>query len=399
MNVKPCLIIFFLFVNYSFSMAQHNANYEESKVPDLILPDPFVSLKGKLISTRQDWEEIRRPEILDLFRDNVYGNIPADFDTISFSEVQESENPYPDKAILKEVNIAVSRNGKSHTMRLNVFLPKSKKGPFPVFLLINHRPNPGNGTLIEEGYWSVAELIDRGYATASFHGETVAPDDAERFSEGILNTLYPEELTKDDGMRTLGAWAWGAMRAMDFFEQDSLFDTKKSALVGHSRSGKATLWAAANDTRWAVAFPNESGCGGAAISRRKYGETIAQINSSFPHWFAENFTVFNDQEETLPVDQHMLASLIAPRAVYFASAREDQWADPKGEYISIQLGSRVYSEIYGLNVNFPLAFEELDSPIIQPLSGYHIREGKHNLTWEDWEHFIDFAELQWNQFR
>lgn len=399
MTVKPYLIIFFLFVNYSFSMAQHNANYEESKVPDLTLPDPFVSLKGKLISTRQDWEEIRRPEILDLFRDNIYGNIPADFDTISFSEVQESENPYPDKAILKEVNIAVSRNGKSHTMRLNVFLPKSRKGPFPVFLLINHRPNPGNGTLVEEGYWAVTELIDRGYATASFHGETVAPDDAERFSEGILNTLYPEELINDDGMRTLGAWAWGAMRAMDYFEQDPVFDTKRSALVGHSRSGKATLWAAANDTRWAVAFPNESGCGGAAISRRKFGETIAQINSSFPHWFAENFTAFNDQEETLPVDQHMLVSLIAPRAVYFASAGEDQWADPKGEYISMQLGSRVYAEIYGQNVNFPLAFEELDSPIIQPLAGYHIREGKHNLTWEDWKHFMDFAELQWNQSR
>lgn len=375
-------------------MAQQNANYDESKVPGIILPDPFVSLKGQLISTPQEWEEIRRPEILNLFRENVYGNIPTDFDNISFSEVQESENPYPEKAILQEVDIVTSRNGKSNTMRLNIFLPKNEKGPFPIVLLINHRPKPENGDLVEEGYWSVLELIDRGYATASFHGETVAPDDAERFSEGILNTLYPEELTKTDGMRTLGAWGWGAMRAMDYFEQNSMFDTKRSALVGHSRGGKAALWAAANDTRWSVAFPNESGCGGAAISRRKYGETVTVINTSFPHWFAQNFRAYNNQEEILPVDQHMLAMLIAPRAVYFASARGDQWADPKGEYISMQLGSRVYSEIYKQDVNFPLAFEELNSPILQPSAGYHIREGKHNLTGEDWKHFIDFAEIQ-----
>ncbi|WP_245942386.1 alpha/beta hydrolase family protein [Algoriphagus chordae] len=376
-------------------MAQNNPNYDESKVPDITLPDPFVSLGGKLISTQQDWEEIRRPEILNLFREHVYGNIPTDFDEISFEEVQESQNPYPEKAILKEVNITVSRNGKSHTMRLNLFLPKTAKSPFPIFLLINHRPKHSDGSLVEEGFWSASELINRGYATASFHGETVAPDDAERYSEGILQTLYPEELEKSDGMKTLGAWGWAAMRAMDYFEQNPMIDSKRSALIGHSRGGKATLWAAANDLRWSVAFPNESGCGGAAISRRKYGETLAVINTSFPHWFADNFNAYNGAEETLPVDQHMLAALIAPRAVYFASARGDQWADPKGEYISMQLGARVFSEIYDQDVNFPLAFEELKNPIIQPFAGYHIREGKHSLTWEDWEHFIDFAKIQW----
>ncbi|PZX59134.1 hypothetical protein LV84_01160 [Algoriphagus ratkowskyi] len=380
-------------------MAQHNANYDESKVPDITLPDPFVSLRGKLIITQQDWEEIRRPEILDLFREYVYGNVPTDFDQISFSEVQESQNPYDDKAILKEVNISVSRKGKSHTMRLNVFLPKVGKGPFPIFLLVNHRAENEEVGLVEEGYWPVSELIDRGYAIASFHGETVAPDDAERFSEGILTSIYPEELGMADGMRTFGAWAWAAMRAMDYFEQDPLYNTRKSALIGHSRSGKTALWAGANDPRWSVVYSNESGCGGAAISRRKYGETVAVINSSFPHWFAENFKAYNGQEETLPVDQHMLAALIAPRALYIASARGDQWADPKGEYISMQLGSRVYSEIYQQEVTFPLAFEEIASPVIQSFAGYHIRDGKHNLTWEDWKNFIDFAEIQWNQIR
>ncbi|MEP0711434.1 acetylxylan esterase [Algoriphagus sp.] len=396
MGFKPYLFTFLTVLFYSITMAQSPANYDESKVPGINLPDPFVSLSGRFISSIEDWEQIRRPEILNLFRENIYGNIPNDFDEISFDEVEEASNPYPEKAILKEVNITVTRNGKSHTMRLNLFLPKTGNAPFPIFLLINHRPKPEDGSLVEDGFWPVSELINRGFATASFHGETVAPDDAERFSEGILDTLYPEELSKPDGMRTLGAWSWAAMRAMDYFEQSPLVDITKSALVGHSRGGKATLWAAANDTRWTVAFPNESGCGGAAISRRKYGETVAIINSKFPHWFADNFNAFNHQEENLPVDQHLLAMLFAPRSIYFASARGDQWADPKGEYISMQLGSRVYAEIYGKEVSFPLAFEELKEPIIQPFAGYHIRQGKHNLTWEDWEHFIEFVEIQWN---
>lgn len=394
MTIKPYLILPFLLVNYSFSMAQNIPNYDESKVPDLSLTDPFVSLKGQLINSQEDWEEIRRPEILDLFREHVYGNVRTDFDNISFQEVQETPNPYPDKAILKEVDIAVSRNGKSHTMRLNVFLPKGE-GPFPIILLINHRAYVEGEGLVEEGYWAVQQLVERGYATASFHGETVAPDNSERFSEGILDTLYPEELSKKDGMRTLGAWGWAAMRAMDYFQQDQQYNTDKSALVGHSRSGKATLWTAANDTRWSIAYSNESGCGGAALSKRKYGETVNVINTSFPHWFAENFRSYNDQEETLPLDQHMLATLIAPRAIYFASARGDQWADPKGEYISLQLGSRVYEHIYKQDVGFPLAFEELSTPITQPFAGYHIREGKHALTIEDWAHFLDFVEIQW----
>ena len=375
-------------------MAQNTPNYDESKVPDLTLPDPFVSLRGQLINSQEDWEKIRRPEIINLFREHVYGNIRTDFDTISFNEVQENPNPYPGKAILKEIDISVSKNGKSHTMRLNVFLPPGD-GPFPIILLINHRAYVKEEGLVEEGYWPVEQLVEQGYATASFHAETVAPDDKQRFREGILTTLYPEELTKKEGMRTFGAWAWAAMRAMDYFAQDNLYNTDKSALVGHSRSGKATLWTAANDTRWSIAYANESGCGGAALSKRKYGETVSVINTNFPHWFAENFRSYNDQEESLPLDQHMLATLIAPRAIYFTSARGDQWADPKGEYLSLQLGSRVYKNIYKKDVCFPLAFEELDSPVTQPFAGYHIRAGKHGLTWEDWAHFIDFAEIQW----
>lgn len=396
--MKPKISFLLLLLSLTMNlMAQIPANYDESKVPDLILPDPFVSLKGNPILTVEDWENIRRPEILRLFEQNIYGQVPKDFETISFSEVKEKDNAFPDIAIFKEIDILVMRNGKSHKMRLNVYIPKKGKGPYPVFMLINHRYQEPLSELVETGFWPIRDLIEKGYATASFDVDTVAPDDPEKFTEGILETLYPEQLSKKDGMRALGAWAWGAMRAMDYFEKEAMIDASKAIIVGHSRGGKAALWASANDTRWAVTVSNESGCGGATLSRRKFGETVHLINNGFPFWFSENFKAFNGKEEMLPVDQHMLVSLIAPRTVYVSSAREDRWADPKGEYLSIKLGSRIYPLIYGKEVNFPLDFEEQKEPIIQPYAGYHIREGRHNLTLEDWSSFMDFVEMNFGK--
>lgn len=377
-------------------MAQREVNEDESKVPAFSLPDPFVSEKGHLIKTISDWENIRRPEIMNLFTNEVYGGIPKDFDSISFQESTEFENPFAETAIFKEIDITVKRNGKSHTMRLNVFFPKTATKPSPIILLINHRPKDENGEIAEEGYWPVEKILQAGFATASFHGETVAPDDSERFTEGILETLYPEELDNPAGMRTFGVWGWASMRAMDYFIQEPLIDTKNSAIVGHSRSGKTALWTGANDPRWSVVISNESGCGGAALSRRKFGETVKIINTAFPHWFNDNFKKYNDQENLLPIDQHMLAMMIAPRAIYFSSAREDFWADPKGEYLSLQIGSRVYTDIYGESVSFPDTFENLKSPVIQTHAGYHIRNGGHGLTPEDWGHFLEFIKLNIN---
>jgi hypothetical protein len=383
---------FILTIQAMDTLAQSEANYDENKVPAMILPDIFISENGKLIQTKAEWENLRRTEILKLFESEVYGRIPNDIDHLAFETVQENPNPFPEISELEEVNITIQRNGKSHTMRINLFLPKGKTGPFPIVLLINYKPKYPDGKLAEEGFWPVVELIQKGFATASFHVETVSPDKVNTFQEGIISTLYPDEIGQAAGMKALGAWGWGAMRAMDYFVQHPQINSKKSVLVGFSRSGKAALWASANDPRWAITFANESGCGGAALSKRKYGETVETINRRFPHWFAENFQKYNKQEDLLPLDQHMLPGLIAPRAVYYASAREDQWADPKGEYLGIQLGSRVHTEIYEKNAEFKPEFEEISSPIHLESVGYHIREGKHNLTWEDWRIFLEFVE-------
>lgn len=390
-TMKNIALLFAFILFPLVTMSQTQPNYDESKVPALHLPDPFVSEKGKQIRSIEDWEKVRRSEIFRLFESEVYGHLPKDFDAISFNVVNEKKNPFPEVADLEEVDITVSRNGKSHTMRVNFFLPKSQKGPFPVILLINYLPKYPDGKLVDESFWPVPELIQRGFATASFHAETVAPDDAKTYQNGIISTLYPEQIGKVDGLKAFGAWGWAAMRAMDYFEQHPRIDAKKSILVGHSRTGKTALWTSANDPRWAITYANESGCGGAALSKRKFGETVEAINNRFPHWFADNFRKYNGKEETLPLDQHLLPGLIAPRAVYYSSARGDQWADPKGEYLGIQLGSRVAAEIYGKKAVFEKSFEELNGPVHLESVGYHIREGKHDLTWEDWRMFLEFV--------
>jgi hypothetical protein len=246
--IKYFILLFFIQISMTVK-AQNQTNYDESKVPAIILPDPFVSEKGMLIDNLADWEYIRRPEIFQLFETEVYGKLPKDFDTIAFAKVSEKENPYASLAELEEVDITVSRNGKSHTMRINLFLPKYQKGPFPIILLINYMPAYPDGSLVDESFWPVSELLKRGFATASFHAETVAPDTNEDYKNGIISTLYPEQIGMPNGMKAYGAWGWGAMRAMDYFEQHPQIDYKKSILVGHSRTGKAALWTSANDPR------------------------------------------------------------------------------------------------------------------------------------------------------
>ncbi|WP_209328763.1 alpha/beta hydrolase family protein [Lunatimonas salinarum] len=374
---------------------QAGFNYDESKVPSYSLPDLFVSTKGQEINTITDWNFVRRPEIISLFEDHVYGKLPRDLDGITFTLVNGDEQAMDGLAILKEVNVTVQRNGKSITMPLTVFVPKHHQGDAaPVFLLITHRgPENIDPTRKEKSdFWPAEMLISRGYAVAAIHVQDVSDDNKETFKEDILTKLYPEQLTMSNGMRGLGAWAWGAMRAMDYFESDPDIDATRAGVVGHSRGGKAALWTGAQDTRWAITISNESGCGGAALSRRRFGETVARINTNFPYWFTDNFNRYNDNEDALPVDQHMLIAAIAPRAVYVASAEEDQWADPKGEYLSLKLGSRAHQTIYQMDTKLPQEQPKVGEPIHMGSLGYHMRGGTHNLTALDWSYFLDFAD-------
>ena len=267
MTHKSLLYFFLLSILPCLVFGQKDANKDESKVPEYSIPDIFVNLKGQEINSIQDWVHKRRPEIVNLFEDNVYGNIPKALDAINFTTVNEDKMAMNGMATLKEVDIEVTNRSKKNTIRLILFIPNGKNQPAPVFLLINHR-DPENIDPTRKnkmGFWPAEEIIQRGYAAATFHVKDVSDDDKVTFTEDILNTLYPEELEKENGMRGLGAWAWGAMRAMDYFETAPEIDSKKAAVIGHSRGGKASLWTGASDPRWAITISNESGCGGAAL--------------------------------------------------------------------------------------------------------------------------------------
>ncbi|GAB4025948.1 dienelactone hydrolase family protein [Spirosoma gilvum] len=376
---------------------KNEANYDESKVPPYTLPDVLKTTKNQTVRTKADWEKVRRPEIIQLFEEQVYGQMPKSFDRLTYSIKNERANAMAGKATLKELAIEVVNHTRPVSINLVLFIPNQPKGPVPVFLLINNRgkDNTDPTRAHKSEFWPAEMVIDSGYAVAAFHVSDLAPDDTIQYTTGVLQ-LYPEQLTAPDGMRAIGAWAWGASRVLDYLEKDPAIDAKKVVLVGHSRGGKASLWAAAEDQRFALCVTNCSGNTGAALARRRFGETVSRINTVFPHWFTPNYKKYNHNEDQLPVDQHMLLAAIAPRPLYVTNASKDLWADPMGTYLSVKQAASVYA-LYGLKPTLPTLPPAINHPLMTSVIGYHNREGEHNLTAYDWRNFIRFASIQFKR--
>jgi hypothetical protein len=378
------------------SAKQKEFNYDEARVGAVDLPDPLKS-GSTTIKTPAAWSK-RRAEILTLFRDHVYGRSPGPPERLRFETVQENASAMAGTATLKRVAIVSTHKGRQHRFELTMFVPNAVKGRVPLFLLMNNRP-PSNvdPTRAEKsGFWPAEEVIGRGYAIAAFQVGDLAPDNKDTFREGVIE-LFENTTTGPRDERAWGAlaaWAWGARRAMDYFVTDARIDPKRVVVIGHSRGGKAALWAGAEDERFAIVVSNESGEGGAALSRRHFGETLARITDTFPHWFAGKYRSFAGRPEALPVDQHMLLSLVAPRAVYVASADEDLWSDPRGEFLSLAYSSPVFA-LWGDPRIAADAMPPLEKPLVAGRRGYHVRSGVHNLTPYDWQRFVDFAESLW----
>lgn len=387
------------------------------------LPELLVSEDGTEINSDAQWEDLRREEILEIFKDHVYGRVPETELSISKQVKFLDREALGGSAVQKEVELLVSNGTDTLDISVLIFLPKGQKGPVPLFVGLNFYGNHtihsdpqitvkdnwviNNNALgitehsaderfrgVRVSRWPVEEILSRGYGLATLCCADMDPDFDDGFKNGIHGlTGKGDEQRDENSWGSISAWAWGLSRTMDYFEEDLEIDAGRVAVIGHSRLGKTSLWAGAQDERFALVISNNSGCGGAALSRRAYGERVSRINSVFPHWFAGKFKDYNDNEAELPVDQHMLMALMAPRPLYVASAEEDEWADPYGEYLSLIYGSPVYA-LFGSSPLEEKQLPEVNQPISVGNLGYHIRTGKHDLTRYDWEQYLDFADEQ-----
>lgn len=376
--------------------------YREEKVPPYTLPDPLLRPDGTKVTTAKEWEADHRQRTLDLFSTHVYGRTPPKPARMSFEVLATEPRHMDGTATLKRIKITAADDaGKSFSFEAALLTPNAAKAPVPAFVFINNRPlaSADPSRKDKNGFWPAEEIIARGYATAVFRTGDVDPDKKgdEARAQGVRG-VWPAGAGKigEDAWATIGAWAWGASRVLDYLETDKAIDAKHVAVIGHSRGGKTALWCAAQDTRFALAISSCSGEGGASISRRRFGETTTVINTAFPYWFCDNYKKYNDKENDMPVDQHQLVALVAPRAVAIGSADEDLWADPRGEFLSLAHAAPVFA-LYNLPTLSPTEMPALNAPINRGQLHYHVRPGIHNLTPEDWNAYMDFADALWRR--
>jgi hypothetical protein len=376
------------------------------------LPDPLVCADGTRVIDAVLWRGKRRPELLAAFAREVYGRTPlVRLEGMSFETTSVRPDALGGAATRKEIMVRFAPGTAGLVLRLLLYVPNAGgagKGGLrpshPAFLGLNffgnHTVDSDPGIALasdaargaDASKWQLEAVISRGYASATVYCGDLCPDRPNGLQEGVVGWLETPG-TSDrapDSWGAIGAWAWGLSRALDYLETNPDFDASRVAVHGHSRLGKAALWAGAQDERFAMVVSNDSGCGGASLSRHIHGETIAQINKAFPHWFCRNFLRYDNNEAALPVDQHELLALLAPRPLYVASAEDDDWADPQGEFLAAQAAGPVY-RLFGLEDLGATEMPPVNHPVGSALR-YHIRTGPHDMTACDWSRYLDFAD-------
>ncbi len=392
-------------------------NYDESKVSGYTLPDPLIFNNGTRVRTAGDWTKRRRAEIMELFATDVYGHSPRAPKSITYEVTETSHLALDGKATRKQVTIWFGPGNEGPKENLLLYVPAHSAGPAPVILSLNFDGNhevttdagvklpivwnprthqPEQATEDSRGRdsnFDVQKVLAHGYAFATMYYQDIEPDFLGGYPHGIRPLFLDPGRTEPgpDQWGAIGAWAYGLSRAMDYLEKDKDIDAKRVAVMGHSRLGKTALWASASDRRFAMALASCPGEGGASLARRNYGETIHDLVSVFPYWFAPNLAQYADDVDRLPVDMHELIALSAPRPVYVTAAEDDQWADPKGEFLAMVAAGPVYRLLGARDLGADQP-PPLNQPIMTTL-GFHCRSGKHETTAFDWDQFLAFADL------
>ena len=403
-------------------------NYDEAKVPPYMLPDPLTMQDGRKVTTPEQWTKERRPELLKLFEEHVYGKATL-FRTGNTAfktrfEYLTSKEVYGGKGIQHQFQIVWFQGEDTHRVDVLAYTPKGASGKVPAFIGLNFQGNhtvdadpdiriprvwdrsrpisvPGkeNERGAQKRRWPIELLLDRSYAVVTAYYCDVEPDCNGGFRHGVRRFLYKDgEKQAPNEANTIATWAWGLGEMLDaaIHFQDKLgIDPTKVAVTGHSRLGKTALWTGAIDPRFAMVISNNSGRGGAALSRRQFGESSTPLAAWYSRWYCGNFEQYaNDDIHSLPVDQHELIALSAPRPIYVASAAEDLWADPKGEFLSALHADPVYRLLGTEGIG---GVTEMPGPD-QSVGGiirYHNRTGKHDMLEYDWKNYCDFADKYW----
>lgn len=384
-----------------------DVNYDEAKVPEYDLPPLLVTAEGKPVTTAEEWMNVRRPQILALFSNLVYGCVPEPEIPVQtdFKVVTTDSKFFSGKCTRKDVRIRFKNRRGGTEMLFLVFVPNGLSEPAPA-LLVHSFEDTRSGGFAERpdephrlrNGWPLDGLLGRGYGLVVVYQQDLVGHNEVEFQKGIHRLFYRsgQSFPKANEWGVLSTVAWGGMRAMDYLETDGDVDQTRVAVMGHSKMGKAALWTAAQDARFALAVSAQSGCAGAALWRRKSGETLEKMVTRFPYWLCRNAWKFVGREDDLPVDQHMLLACIAPRPVYVYSGVEDRWADPGGEYLSAFYASEVYRLLgkTGLTSETP---PPVGNAIIKSDVGYHIREGGHSVDSYDWDRIMDFMDFHFHK--
>jgi len=415
-RLSTCIALCCLLASLTLTAQQKEVNLSEANVPAYTLPDPLRMANGKTVTTAKQWREVQRPYLYHLFETHVYGRFPRTRTQMTYKTTRTDVQALDGLATCKQVTLYLEQTDTSAQLHLLLYLPNKARGRVPLFLGMNFYGNqsvindpsipittcytvkgPGivdhRATEASRGsqasQWPVRDIVSRGYGLATFFYGEVEADKPDGWETGIRSRLKDVLRIQPHEWSAMGVWAWALCRALDYLQQDPAVDPRQVILIGHSRLGKAALWAGASDPRFAMVISNESGEGGAALSKRWYGETIAVITRNFPHWFSPVYKTYAHNTEALPVDQHMLLALIAPRPLYVASAAGDQWSDPKGEFLSARNAEPVY-RLFGKRGLGNAGFPRVQRPTGEFVR-YHIRSGKHDVTAYDWEQYLQFA--------